>query len=158
LFAVVLAGCSSSRSTSNGLVALRSGSYQGVAWRLLAGNVNGQFCMELRRVDGNPQHPFAGACVFADQPSKGSSYFASGPGPHGSYVNFGPLPASAVAVHIATHQGVPSYPLPSGHGLPAGRYWLDFEPASWPTSAEGKALKIPQPVDRHGNPVAFQPF
>jgi hypothetical protein len=71
--------------------------------------VNGQFCMELYRPDG--QHPSAGACVFDDDASKGSYYYASGPGPHGSYVNYGPLPMNGVAVHIASHQTVHTYRL-----------------------------------------------
>lgn len=155
---IVTGGCSSSHSASGGYIAVKSGRYLGVPWRLFASNVNGQFCMELRRVDAQAQHPFAGACVFANQPSKGSYYFASGPGPHGSHVNYGPLPANAVAVQIATHQTVGTYGLPSGQGLPHGRFWIDFEPASWPAPAEGKALDVPQPLDRDGKRVAFRRF
>ena len=146
------------RSTNHdrGMVQVRTGVYQGVAWRLYAGTVNGQFCMKLRPSDG--QQPFAGACVFDDEPSKDSYYYASGPGPHGSYVDYGPLPANAVAVRIASHQTVRTYRLPTGHYMPTGRFWVDFEPASWPSTTQGKPLHNPQPLDGSGRPVAFEAF
>lgn len=140
----------------SGVVQVRSGVYRGVAWRLKAGTVNGQFCMELRR--SHEQQPFAGACGFDDVPSKGSHYYASGPGPCESYVNYGPLPPNAVSVRIASHQTVRTYPLPTGHGMPNGRFWVDFEPASWPSASQGTPLDNPQPVDRSGNPVGFEAF
>lgn len=155
---IFLGGCASGHSGTAGLAAVKSGRYLGVSWWAFAGYVNGQFCMELRHVTGRAPRPFAGACVFDDEPSKNSYYFATGPGPHGSYVNYGPLPPNAVFVRIATHQTVRSYRLPSGHGLPPGRFWIDFEPETWPTPAEGRPLQTPQPLDRHGNPVNFQPF
>jgi hypothetical protein len=112
--------------------------------------------MELRGSDG--QQPFAGACVFDDEPSKGSYYYASGSGPHRSCVDFGPLRANAVAVRIARHQTVRTYRLPTAHYMPIGRFWVDFEPASWPSTIQDKPLHNPQPLHRSGRSVAFEAF
>lgn len=160
LAATVVAGfiVLSPENRDTGLVKLRTGVYRGVIWRLDAGTVNGQFCMQLSRVNGPHPGEFAGACVFDNDPTGPSYYYASGLGPRGSGVNYGPLPISAVAIRIATHQVVPTYPLPARSGMPKGRYWVDFEPDNWPAPQEGRPLNNPQPLDQQGKPVAYQAF
>jgi hypothetical protein len=161
VLACVAASCSSAKEVASPSkpVVVKSGIYHGVSWRLYAWTDDQQqFCMQVRRVTQGRQRDMAAACVFDDQPAKGSYYYASGPGPQRSGVNFGPLPTNAVAVRIATHQTVPTYPFPPGGGLPEGRFWVDFEPATWPAPAEGKPLHTPQPLDRGGKRVAFQTF
>ena len=148
----------SQQTHGTGAVQIRSGTYRGVAWHLYARINEGHLCMELRRTTGDRQVPFAGACLFDDDPDGGSYYYASGPGPRGSYVNYGPLPKKAVRVRIATKQSVPAYPFPKASGLPNANFWVDFEPASWPSPNQGRPLNDPEPLDRKGNPVAFKGF
>jgi hypothetical protein len=145
-------------------VELTSGTYQGAGWQLYAWQQEGHLCMEFDPSGSNPDHkPTAGqsagaaACEF-DRRNPSSGYYASGPGVAGSNVSFGPLPTSVVQIRVATHEVLPSAPLPGGQGLPAGRYWIHIMPPGWPTSADGTALDTPQPMDANSGSVPFQNF
>jgi hypothetical protein len=67
------------------------------------------------------------------------------------------LPARATRIRVARNQTIPTFVLPAGHGLPAGRYWVFIPPAFWPNAATGPATD-PQPQDDQGNPVGFTRF
>lgn len=170
----LLAGCASAHSpasasspTSSGhspYVLLTSGSYKGIDWRLFAWQQQGHLCMELDPAGTDPDHRpaassagGAGACQF-DHSDPSSGYYASGPGPAGSAVSFGPLPDDATQIRVATHETLATASLPTGKGLPTGRYWINIMPAGWPTQTEGSALPTPQPLDANGGKVAFQSF
>lgn len=132
----------------------------GVHWQLDAfSDANGSFCMGIDGPRG-PDHSAHlswsnAACTFDHSDAGG--YFGGGqaPGP-GAFVAYGPLPDDAVGVRVSTKQVVPSRPLPTGHGLPRGRYWISYEPAAWP----GKGAKSvdPQPLDASGRNVPFKKF
>ena len=148
------------RSRNSAWVEVAHGTYAGTPWRLDAREQDGHLCLS---VDG-PGGPndfattMAGECVFADEPAKAGYYYGEGPGPGTSMVSYGPLPAEATHIRVATHEVLTTQPLPTGSGLPRGRFWIQFTPYHWPTAAEGKALGWAQPLDDAGAPVAFRRF
>ncbi len=148
-------------------VMLTNGTYQGTAWRLFAWKQGGYLCMELdpagssdpgNKPSASPgQSVGAGACEF-DKRNPSGDYYTSGPGPAGSDASFGPLPTNASQIRVATHEILPTMPLPTAKGLPAGRYWINIIPVGWPTPTDGTALDTPQPIDISGKSVKFQSF
>ena len=149
------------RSSASDWVELQAGRYGTMPWRLLAREQGHTLCLALASPGtGNPSSAAAaasaGGCGFnADHPSAG--FYASGPGPGGVVSSFGPLPARATRIRVARNQTIPTFVLPSGHGLPAGRYWVFIPPTFWPNAATGPATN-PQPQDDQGNPVGFTRF
>ncbi|MGC1405226.1 MAG: hypothetical protein WA938_00625 [Candidatus Dormiibacterota bacterium] len=145
-------------------VVLTTGTYQGHAWQLFAWE-EGRLCMAFLPAGYDPAHmpsvssPVgAGQCEFEKTQNPTSSYYDGGPGYGGSFESFGPLPTDATQIRVATHEVLPTTLLPPAKGLPAGRYWINIMPAGWPTSAQGNALDVPQPLDAQGRPVQFQDF
>jgi hypothetical protein len=169
--AVSVTGCgstatSSAHGTHTSYVRLTSGTYHGVPWQLFAWEQKSQLCMELLPGGADPGHPQAGpswpaagggGCAF-DHRDPGSGYYASSTGPAGSGFSYGPLPARATQIRTATREILVTRPLPSGKGLPSGRYWIHLMPAGWPSEAEGNALDTPQPLDSRGQAVPFAAF
>jgi hypothetical protein len=156
-----LAGCSSG-GTGSGYVTLTKQTSNGVHWQLDASSDGSHLCMY---VDG-PKGPrdtsidwVSGACGFDDSPTEGGGYFETGmdPGDTNSYLNYGPLPADATQIRVATNEVVPTYPLPSGKGLPKGRFWFIVEGPGWPSKADGKIIN-PIPLNSSGKPVDFKNF
>lgn len=145
-------------------VLLTHGSRNGIRWGLWAWEQpqNGRrvLCMDLSGPDryaaaGAPGVPPTGGCAFNDR-SPGSGYYASGLGPgSGTSVSFGPLPVRAATIRVAGIT-LPTYPLPSGRGLPRGRYWIRF--ASSRVTGTTAPSSSPVPLDAHGHRVPFQPF
>jgi hypothetical protein len=168
--ATALSGCRASQAdpAHTPYVKLDGGTYHGAAWGLWAWEQGSELCMMLvpagvdpgRPVDrSSPTGPAAGGggCGFDDKDPSGG-FYTSSTGPDHSGWTFGPLPAAATGIRVATHEVLATKPLPAGKGLPAGRYWLHFEPAGWPGRAQGTALDTPQPLDAHGRKVAFAAF
>ncbi|WP_146088376.1 hypothetical protein [Actinacidiphila yanglinensis] len=132
----------------------------GVHWQLDAfRDANGSFCMGIngpKGPDATANIPWVNAaCGFDDSDSGG--YYGGGDAPgKNAFVSYGPLPGKAVGVRVSTKEVVPTKPLPKGHDLPDGRYWIFYQPASWP----GKGAKAvePQPLDASGRKVAFKKF
>jgi hypothetical protein len=132
----------------------------GVHWQLdTYKDANGSFCMGI---DGPKGPDFSAniswvnaSCGFDN--SRSGGYFGGGSAPgHNTYVSYGPLPDKAVAVRVSTKEVIPTHPLPKGHDLPDGRYWISYEAPGWP----GKGAKPmgPQPLDSSGHKVAFEKF
>jgi hypothetical protein len=145
-------------------VVLTTGAYQGHAWQLFAWE-EGHLCMAFLPAGYDPDHlppaspPVgAGQCEFEKTQIPTSSYYDGGPGYVGSFEAFGPLPTDATQIRVATHEVLPTMPMPQGRGLPAGRYWINIMPAGWPAATQGAALDTPQPLDAQGRPVQFQDF
>ncbi|MFJ2958882.1 hypothetical protein OG896_32135 [Streptomyces sp. NBC_00669] len=134
----------------------------GVHWQLDAyidADQDGSFCMSLddsRGPDHSATLPWAnGACGFDGSDSGG--YYGGGQAPgRNAFASYGPVPDAAVGVRVSTEEVVPTHPLPKGHGLPDGRYWVVYQPASWP--GKGARSVDPQPLDASGRKVAFTTF
>ncbi|SEG82559.1 hypothetical protein SAMN05216223_113164 [Actinacidiphila yanglinensis] len=134
----------------------------GVHWQLDAYvdvDGDGSFCMGLDGPKG-PDHsatlPWANAACGFDNSDSGG-YYGGGMAPgRNASISYGPVPDAAAAVRVSTKEVVPTHPFPKGHGLPDGRYWVIYEPASWP--GKGDKSVDPQPLDASGNKVAFKNF
>jgi hypothetical protein len=159
------AGCTSAGPAvkSSRHVLLTSGTYNDVWWGVWAWTEDGSLCMAMAGHEGpgaaSPpaRDASGGQCGFANYPHE-PSYYDSGPGPAGSLFNLGPLPASATQIRVASNEILPTQAFPSGHGLPAARYWVEISPASGLPAADGTVLKTPQPLNAAGQPVAFRAF
>lgn len=118
--------------------------------------------MELQPQGSDPDHPDiasvlgGGGCGFDKSPSGG--YFSGAPAARASTVAFGPLPTTATRIRVSTREVLTTSPLPTGVGLPTGRFWFQVLPAGWPTPADGAALDTPEPLSATGEPVAFTDF
>lgn len=163
----LLSGCGDDQTTP---VLLRSGTTQGVAWYLWAWELNGSLCISTGTPvgpDGGeitpPDHAVTGGqCEFTDK-YEGAAYYMSAEGGQDAAgdptvsLSFGPLPSNATQIKVADKLTLPTEPLPSGKGLPSGRYWVWADKYT-PPASEGAVLDIPQPLDVQGKPVAFQDF
>ncbi|MET7920756.1 hypothetical protein ABZU45_33845 [Streptomyces avermitilis] len=156
---VLLAGCTpvAGPQLPDYVVLSRQVSH-GVRWQLDAFiDEDGVLCMT---VDG-PKGPdtraswSSGGCGFNSGPASG--YYMAGPGPGAEErdILYGPLLEDATEVRVASGKVVASHAFATGSGLPAGRYWLSFDPQKG--TAAGKAVE-PQPLDASGNKVAFTSF
>lgn len=132
----------------------------GVHWQLDAfRDANGSFCMGISGPKGPDFIPKLdranAACGFDGSDSGG--YYGGGQAPgRDASISYGPVPDTAAGVRVSTREVVPTHPLPKGHGLPGGRYWVSYEPASWP--GRGARSVTPQPLDAAGDKVAFTTF
>ncbi len=149
---------------NTGWVTLTAGTYNGVQWELQASMSNGKLCMQLTGPAGqndpvNSTAGYPGQCQF-DRTCQLCSFTGGGIGPADSSVAYGPLPVDATQIRVATHEVLPTFPLPKGHGLPSGRYWVDIRPTNWPTASpgDGTRLATPQPLDAQGHLVKFANF
>ncbi|MHA6759775.1 hypothetical protein [Streptacidiphilus sp. PAMC 29251] len=155
-----LTGCS---AQGPAYVVLTKQSTFGVNWQLDA-RADGKhgLCLTVddARGPGSGVSWTSGACGFDLKPPD-DDYYADAPAPGSDTlpITFGPLPERAVRIRIATNVVIPTYPLPAGKGLPAGRYWIFTPPSSaWPDQAQGTVLATPVPLDAAGNPVPFESF
>lgn len=155
VLAAVATGCAAGQPGSSSAtpriapVRLAAGTANGTRWGLWAWEQDKRLCMALSGPDRySAKAATNGGCGFDGHASGG--YYMGGRAPGGkagTYVGYGPLPTRAV--RIRAHGDVmATKPLPVGHGLPVGRYWISF--------AQGGGN--PQPLDARGNPVPFQAF
>lgn len=147
-------------ATSAPTIVIANGEYDGNPWYLLAytDKTSGQLCMyasstpKLSQASGVS----GGQCGFYSGP--GVNYYFSAQGLGDAVIDFGPLPQDATQIRVATHEVLATTPLPSGKGLPAGRYWMHIAPANWPQPQDGSALTEPQPLNAQGAAVPFSSF
>lgn len=168
LCAAFAAGCDTSSDTAP--VMLASGTTEGVVWYLWGWESAGSLCMATGTAAGPvggsitlaPQAMGGGQCGF-DNKQPDSSYFGgaeAGGSPTEqptAALTFGPLPTRAARIKVAADLILTTRPLPSGKGLPAGRFWVWAGPFD-PPASEGAVLDTPQPLDDENHPVAFQNF
>lgn len=153
VLAAAAAGCTddgtSEPSSRTVPVRLAAGTTNGARWGLWAWEQDKQLCMALAGPNRySARATTNGGCGFNNQRSGG--YYMGGRAPGGklgAYVDYGPLPSRAVRIR-AHGKIIDTKPLPTGHGLPRGRYWISF--ATGPGN--------PQPLDARGKPVPFQAF
>jgi hypothetical protein len=125
---------------------------RGQRWQLVAWNQGHQLSLDLESPSG---HSYSGQDGFAASHDY-RYYWGEGLGPGNSTFYYGPVPGSAVMVRLTAPGHRPllvrTAPLPAGHGLPAGRFFIVQPPGgvslSWTVT----------PLDAAGHQVAFRDF
>ena len=159
---LAVAGCGTARPAPRGqhatarsqdrTVLARGQAAGGLRWRLVAWEQGHQLGMGLQSPSG---HGYSGQVSFAASRDY-SYYWGDGLGPGNSIYYYGPVPRSAVMVRLTAPGHRPllvrTAPLPAGHGLPAGRFFIIQPPGSvsltWSVT----------PLDAAGHRVAFRDF
>ncbi|HSY15021.1 MAG TPA: hypothetical protein VK816_03465 [Jatrophihabitantaceae bacterium] len=144
-------------------VTLTTGTYKGVVWKLDAQEYGGRLCLSLDDAKGGgdrgaAEGGYSAGCGFDDKETGQNGDLGGGMGPVDSQIDYGPLPSNATQIRIATNKVIPTGLLPTGKGLPAGRYWVFVYAPDWLTPAVGKPLDPPQPLNARGKPVAYKNF
>jgi hypothetical protein len=124
----------------------------GLGWQLVAFEQGRHLGLDLESPSG---YGYSGQVGFAASRDY-SYYWGEGLGPGNSFFYYGPVPSSAVMVRLSNpgHQPllVRTAPLPTGHSLPAGRFFVIQPPG---TSTLSWAVT---PLDAAGHRVAFSSF
>lgn len=159
---VAAAGCGAAATRADGRAApahrevktvLRRGHLpDGRQWQLAAWEQDRQLGLEMEEPSG---HSDSGQVSFAAGQDY-SYHWGEGLGPGDSIFYYGPVPSAAVSVRLtAPGQSsllVPTAPLPGGHGLPRGRFFVVQPPG--PVTVSWTVV----PLDAAGHTVAFTPF
>jgi hypothetical protein len=124
----------------------------GPRWQLVAFMQGRQLGLDLESPSG---YSYSGQVSFAANRDY-SYYWGEGLGPGNSVFYYGPLPEAAVMVRLSSPGHRPvlvrTAPLPNGHSLPHGRFFVVRPPG---TSTLSWAVT---PLDAAGQKVAFTAF
>jgi hypothetical protein len=160
--ALAATGCGTARSAPSGhqatvrhqdrTVLARGQAVSGLRWQLVAWDQDHRLGLDLESLSG---HSYSGQVGFAASHDY-SYYWGEGLGPGNSTFYYGPVPGSAVMVRLTAPGHRPllirTVPLPAGHRLPAGRFFVIQPPGtSWLNWSV-------TPLDAAGQQVAFRDF
>jgi hypothetical protein len=133
-------------------VLTRGRAASGLRWQLVGWDQDHQLSLDLESPSG---YGYSGQVGFAASRDY-RYYWGEGLGPGNSTFYYGPVPGSAVMVRLTApgHRAllVRTAPLPAGHSLPAGRFFIVQPPGdvslNWTVT----------PLDAAGHKVAFRDF
>jgi len=121
-------------------------------WQLAAFEQGRQLGMEIEEPSGHSDSGQVGFAASRDY----NYYWGEGLGPGSSIFYYRPVPPAAVSVRLTAPGWRPrlvrTAPLPGGHGLPRGRFFVVQSPS--PATVSWTVV----PLDAAGHPVAFAAF